>query len=215
MHLRMQPGFILVNPFSLLVPYHPPSALPSLLSLPLFLALSTLLHYLLSSSRSPRRSLSLSSALLLFAPISHPPRRRVHGIPLFSPYLSCAPTGASFSRFLLFSPTHTYFSPVPPSDPPRVSRLVPFRTFTFAEGKPYSLPYPTLRIIPAAVYRTIYIQVCKRRRKRGEGNTVCSCGQPTEVEPTTTALRRRRRSTPLLRRHLALLPLVVVSLHAN
>lgn len=83
-----------------------------------------------------------SLSVLSFAPISHPRRRRVvHGVPLFSLFIFPARPQAPLPLF--FSRTHPHSS-----DPPR---LTPFRTFTFAE------PYPTLRIIPAAVYRTIYI----------------------------------------------------------
>lgn len=86
--------------------------------------------------------------ILHFALLSRPSRRRV---PSFSPLR----VHRRLSSVLFFSHIH----PRPNNSP----RLVPFRTFTFAAAK----LYPILRIIPAVIYRTIYIYVCEWRRGSG------------------------------------------------
>lgn len=132
------PIFSSSTPFSSVVAL--PFALPFASFLYLFLALSLSLSYSPSSFTFLSVSRHLSPSLP-FAPISHPPRRRVHDVPLFSPSLR------AYKRSSFFSHIHPR-----PNDP---SRLVPFRTFTFAAAK----PYPTLRIIPSTRYivRSIYV----------------------------------------------------------
>lgn len=136
MHLRMQPlaRFPPCQPLFLhaIAPFPSPFALLLPPSPSLFLSHSPSIFTFSSESRH----LSPSYSLLRFFTL--PQRRSVHGVPLFSPHLPCAFIGAPF-----FSHTHPR-----PNNP---SRLVPFRTFTFAQN-------PTLRIIPSMRY-TIYIHM--------------------------------------------------------
>lgn len=185
-------GFILVNPFSLVLAGTSSISLCPTARFSCFSFSLSSAHSLLS----PDPPLSFPRSLVAFPPASH----RLFSFLLlslsffFSPFVSCSLlrfltllddvyTVSSYS--LLTFPARLQASLPPASSSSLLHTLTlrpttllvafPFRTFTFAQGKPYSLslPYPENNPRRSISY-DLYTYVSEGGREGTEGNRVCS-----------------------------------------